>query len=127
MAGHDFPEQPVRLADGPCREEEGGVRSGRRAVTERDGPEAVDRERLAAGAVKLATLLRLAVTLGLLEVERVDVAIAKVSDEQLAAQLPKVGRANGQPPWRIEPPSRGPARDHTPARVERAAGPVPDP
>src|SRR5207247_6361536 len=105
MAGHDFREPPVRLAQGPCREEEGGVRSGRRAVTERDGPQAVDREGLAAGAEKLATLLRLAVTLEILEVERVDVAIAKVSDEQIAAKLPKVGRGNGQPPWRIEPSS----------------------
>src|SRR5437899_12368189 len=111
MAGHDFPEQPVRLAQGPCCEEEGGVRSGRRAVTERDGPEAVDRERLAAGAVKLATLLRLAVTLGLLEVGRVDVAIANVSDAQIAPELPQVGRGNGQRPWRIDPSSRAPATD----------------
>ena len=75
--------------------------------------------------MKLATLLRLAVTLGLLEVERVDVAIAKISDEQIAAELPKVSRGNGQPPWRIEPSSRGHSTEQIAVRVECVDEPVP--
>src|SRR5262245_11278344 len=126
MAGVDFSEQPVRLLLRARGEEEGRIRAGRRAVAERDGPEAVDRKGLAAGAVQLAILLRLAVALRLLEIERVDMAVAKTPDEQVIAELTEVGRRNRQPPGGVEPPARGHATQQVAVQVERVDKAVPD-
>src|SRR5262245_27335585 len=97
-AGVDFSKQPVRLVLRASGEEEGRVRAGRRTVAERDGPEAVDLQGLATCALQQAILLRLAVALRLLEIERVDMAVAKTADEQVTAELAEVGRRDRQPP-----------------------------
>src|SRR2546428_13913548 len=78
------------------------------------GPQAVDRDRRSIGGVELAPLLQLAVALETLQVERVDVAVAEIPDEQVSAELPEIGGGHGQPP----PGTWGGAR--LPPRAARA-------
>src|SRR5207237_9947115 len=51
---HELAEQAVRFAEWTSGEEQRVGRSGGRAVTERNGPQAVDRDRRAGGGVTLA-------------------------------------------------------------------------
>src|SRR5262249_45567089 len=118
-ARHELPEQAVRLPEGPRREEERRRRPGRRAVAERNRPQAVDPDRLPASAEELAARPRLTVALEAVEVEGVNVTVAKVSHEQRAAELPEIGWGDGQPPRRVEPPSRGHAPEQIAVGVER--------
>jgi hypothetical protein len=73
-----------------------------RAAAEGEPPEAVDDERRTVGGVELAALLIFAVVLGRPGVEGVDLAVAEVSDEQVTAKEPEVGRSEREPPRRIE-------------------------
>jgi len=88
----------VLLVEGTGREEQGVRRPRAGAVPEGTGPQAVDRDRRSIGGVELAPLLQLAVALETLQVERVDVAVAEIPDEQVSAELPEIGGGNGQPP-----------------------------
>src|SRR5438876_9651186 len=102
---HQLPEQSVLLVEGTGREEQGVRRPRAGAVPEGKGPQAVDRDRRSIGAVELAPLLQRAVALGTRQVERVDVAVAEVPDEQVSAELPEIGGGHGQSPRRGQPPS----------------------
>src|SRR5947208_3041186 len=119
-------EQAVPLVEGARGEEEGirrPVRGG--AATERDRPEAVDGDRRAVGGVELTARLILAIAEQLPGIEGVDVAVAEVSDEQVAAEEPEVGRCEGDPPRRVEPPQRGHAPDQMAGGIEGVDEPVP--
>src|SRR6266550_1544934 len=122
---HDFAEQPVLLAERTCREEERVRRSCRRAVTERECPQAVDRQRLAIGGMELTALQQLAGALEAPEVEGVDVAIAKVPDEQVTAELPEIARGDSQPPGGVQPPARCHATEQIALSIERIHEPMP--
>src|SRR2546423_11385448 len=100
-SSHDFAEQPVLLVERTCREEERVRRSCRRPVTERECPEAVDRQRPAIGPLELTALLELAVAPGAPELEGVDVAIAKVPDEQVPTELAEIAPGNCESPRRV--------------------------
>src|SRR2546428_13354471 len=82
------------------------------------GPQAVDRDRRSIGGVELAPLLQLAVALETLQVERVDVAVAEIPDEQVSAELPEIGGGKGQPPRGVQPSSGSHAAGHAAAPVE---------
>src|SRR5438309_1871140 len=103
---HKLAEQPVLLAERTCREEERVRRPCRRAVAERECPQPVDRQRLAVGGMELTALHELAGALEAPEVEGVDVAIAKVPDEQVPAELAEIARGDSQPPRGVQPPAR---------------------
>ena len=53
-----------------------------------------------------------------LQVERVDLAVAEVADEQGVAELPEVVRGDGDPVRRVEQPLRGEPRDELAAQGE---------
>src|SRR5207249_3250959 len=79
------------LVERTGREEENVRRTGGRAVTEPNGPQTIDRDRLAVGAVELAPWLQLAVAAEAVGVERGDVAVAEVPHEQVPAEGPEIG------------------------------------
>ena len=81
----------MRFAEWTSGEEQRVGRSGGRAVTERNGPQAVDRDRRAVGGVQLAPRPQLAVAAEMPGVEGVDVAIAEVAHEQVSAERPEIG------------------------------------
>src|SRR5258705_3597098 len=110
---HDFAEQPVLLAERTCREEERVSRPCRGAVAERECPQPVDRQRPAIGGMELTALHQLARALEAPEVEGVDVAIAKVPDEQGPAELPEIARSDSEHPGRGQPPARCHATEPT--------------
>src|SRR5437764_3848544 len=95
-SSHDFAEQPMLLVEWTCGEEERVRRSCRRAVPERECPEAIDRQRRAIGRMQLTALLELSGAVGPAEIESVDVAIAKVPDQQVTAELSEVARGDCQ-------------------------------
>jgi hypothetical protein len=64
-------------------------------VPELQRPQAVDRERLSVGASKLAAVLEL--SRGRFSVG-VDVPIAEVANEEIAAEASEVRRSEGKPP-----------------------------
>src|SRR6266550_4252747 len=108
-----LPAVPTR-PDGPLI---GNRRS--HAVTERECPQAVDRQRLAIGGMELTALQQLAGALEAPEVEGVDVAIAKVPDEQVTAELPEIARGDSQPPGGVQPPARCHATEQIALSIER--------
>src|SRR6478672_6212679 len=79
----DLAEQPVVLVVRACGEVEVVGVTRPAAVPEADAPEAVDRDRLAVVALELPLGLPLAV---LLRLEDVDLTVAEVADEQVAAR-----------------------------------------
>src|SRR5439155_14665269 len=98
-AGRDRPEQAVLLAVRAGGEEECVRRAvvGDCALAELERPEPVDRQDLVAARPQLADELEAAVQLRL---ERTDLPIAEVADEQVAAEAAEVpGRHGDAPRW----------------------------
>src|SRR2546428_10807113 len=92
------------------------------------GPQAVDRDRRSIGGVELAPLLQLAVALETLQVERADVAVAEIPDEQVSAELPEIGGGHRPAPPRTWAGGRLPPRGvgacpWRPAPVRGGCGP----
>src|SRR2546425_8074910 len=85
-------------------------------------PQAVDHDRPAVGGFELALRLRLAVAAS--KVERVDMAVAEVPHEQVAAHVPEIGRRERQPPRRVEPSAGSHATGQVAARVEGVHEPM---
>src|SRR5437867_1447615 len=123
--GHDEPaEEAVLLVEGAGREEEHVTRPRGRTVAESDGPETIDRDRPTVGCVELTTLLQLAVPARPVEIERVDVPVAEVPHEQVAAELPEVCGGDGEPPGRIQPPLGRHTAQQVPGHIERVHEPM---
>src|SRR5262249_30836590 len=74
-------------------------RAGRRAVAERDRPEAVDRDRRSARRPDLALVRPLP---GGLRLVRADAAVPEVADEEVAAVRAEVRRRHREAPRRVQ-------------------------
>src|ERR1700722_4174899 len=93
-------EQAERLSLHARGEEDLTFRSRRTAIARGQRPEIADGDRLAIHAVQRAD------EFVVLQVERVDRAVAEIAHQQVAGKLAKIGRRDG----------------HSPRRVERAVG-----
>ena len=90
-------------------------------VAERDPPEALGVALLEPAVEDQGVALgvgELAEERAGLQVERVDLAVAEVADEQGVAEPPEVVRGDGHPVRRVEQPLRGEPRDELAAEGE---------
>src|SRR6266516_5722739 len=114
--GPDRPEEPVALVVGAGGEEE---RVGRpvvgRSLTELERPQAVDGEHLPFARPELTDELERPVQLRL---ERADLPVAEVPDEQVAAEAAEAGRRHRKAPWRVQLAVRRDPGEQCAARVE---------
>src|SRR6266404_6517152 len=93
----DESEQAMRLIGNSCRKEQLICPSViRRAGSESQGPQSVDRQRIPFG------IDHLPVEAAARGVERVDASIAEIPDQQLAAELAEVYRRQRQAPRRVQ-------------------------
>src|SRR5439155_27237497 len=101
VGGNDVTEQSIALTIRTRREVQ-RVRARPAAAAQGQGPQAVDDQRLALSVVK--RIDKPAIVL-----ECVDPAVAKVADEDLAAEPPKRERGAGDAPRGVERPAAGKA------------------
>src|SRR6266700_7321351 len=95
VVGDDLPKQAVRLAVGPGGEDQLAC-LGCVPVAEAQAPQTVDDDRAP------VLLPQLAETRTGVRVVDVDVTVAEVPDQQVAAELTESGRCQREPPWRVQ-------------------------
>src|SRR5262249_52771481 len=114
-ARRDASEDAVRPVARARGEVQRGRRTGKAAVAEREPPEAVDPDRPAAGEPE--GTVRLPVSVGL-PLVRVDLPVAEVADQQVAADAAEHRRRHRHAPRRIERALAGHAAEQVSAGVE---------
>ena len=105
----------MRLFVRPRCEEQRVARSGRRVVAELERPETVNRERLAVGAAQLAGVLEAAPDLPI----GVDLPIAEVADEKIAAETAEARGSQRKAPGSVQLTVLGDAAEQVARRVVR--------
>src|SRR5713101_2630765 len=109
----DESEQAMRLIGNSCRKEQLICPSViRRAASESQGPQSVDRQRIPFG------IDHLPVEAAVRGVERVDASIAEIPNQQLVAKLAEVYRRQRQAPRRVQRSVRSKATNHVSFGVE---------
>src|SRR6266704_4640421 len=109
----DPPEESVRVAGEPGREEERVRRPGVRAAgTEDDSPKPVDHE---GPVVRSAQLVE---EFAGHRVDHIDAAVPEVADQQVTREAPEGGGSDRDSPRRVEPAARGGSPDQVAVRVE---------
>src|SRR5207248_8283887 len=112
--GRDRAEEPVGLVVDAGGEEQGVRVAVRAGVAELERPEPVDRELAVPRGVERAAMLEVAVPHLLVGV---DLPIAEVADEQVAAEAAERRRSQGEPPRGVELPALGDPTDELPVEV----------
>src|SRR6266545_358853 len=115
LAGLDLSEQSVLLVVWAGGEEEGSGRPGCGVVTEPERPQAVDGERLTICSSQGAPVRE-----GPVRASRVgvDLPVAEVAHEEVAAKPAEARRRERQPPRRVQLTTAGDAPEEGAARVE---------
>jgi len=96
----DRAEEAVGLVVRSSREEEPRTRTRSSVVSELEGPQTVDRERLV--AVTTAELAPVSEVPVLLLFVGVDLTVAEVPDEQVAAEAAEARGSHGDTPWGVQ-------------------------
>src|SRR5436853_1362851 len=109
------PKRPWLSPSGPAVKKSLSVGVVVRSLTELERPQAVDGQNLAFARPELADELERPVQLRL---ERADLPVAEVPDEQVAAEAAEAGRRHRKAPWRVQLAVRRDAGEQCATRVE---------
>ena len=114
------PNKPFCSSFGPAAEIDHVRIAGRPAVAGNQAPQAGQNQRVAAGVFQWSIVRVRA------EIERLDVAVSKIADQQIAADVLKTGRGNCQAPGRIQTSAGRDAAEEIAVQIERIDNAVAD-